>query len=124
MQISDVTLDLLTDHVRRYRRSVSPSKNFSVGNEITTQIRHVLSAMINTFCARDEKLCLQGPKGDTGKRGPIGGPDCTFITFPSSHFLQYLNTLFRGKFPISWVETQILNEKFGVALVSTSTKAF
>ena len=74
MQISDVTLDLLTDHVRRYRRSVSPYKNFSVENEITTQIRHVLSAMIKTFCARDEKLCLQGPKGDTGKRGPIGGP--------------------------------------------------
>ena len=73
MQISDVTLDLLTDHVRRYRRSVSPSKNFSVENEITTQIRHVLSAMIKTFCARDENLCLQGPKGDTGKRGPIGG---------------------------------------------------
>jgi len=46
-------------------------------NEVTTQIRKVFSTMINTFCARDEKLCLQGPKGDNGTPGlpgPMGGP--------------------------------------------------
>ena len=72
-----MTLDLLTDHVLRYRRSVSSSKNLSVQNEITTQIRHVFSTMMSTFCARDEKLCLQGPKGDNGIRGlpgPMGRP--------------------------------------------------
>lgn len=49
----------------------------AIQNEVTTQIRKVFSTMINTFCARDEKLCLQGPKGGIGTRGlpgPTGRP--------------------------------------------------
>ncbi|KAL9972326.1 hypothetical protein ACROYT_G018611 [Oculina patagonica] len=75
----DAAFNDLEDHVLRYRKSLSRSSanNPSIQNEITTQIRNVFSTMINTFCARDEKLCLQGPKGDMGTPGlpgPMGRP--------------------------------------------------
>ena len=70
--------DELKDHLLRQRKSLSSQANDpSIQNEITTQIRKVFSTMINTFCARDEKLCLQGPKGDIGTPGlpgPMGRP--------------------------------------------------
>lgn len=75
---TDTAFDDLEDHLLRYRKSLSSSANNpSIQNEITTQIRNVFSTMINTFCARDEKLCLQGPKGDMGSPGlpgPMGRP--------------------------------------------------
>lgn len=69
----------LEDPPLRYRKSLSSTtaNNPSIQNEITTQIRNIFSTMINTFCARDEKLCLQGPKGDMGTPGlpgPMGRP--------------------------------------------------
>ena len=76
----DGGFDDLNSHLlrQRVRKSLSPPANDpSVQNEVTTQIRKVFSTMINTFCARDEKLCLQGPKGDNGTPGlpgPKGGP--------------------------------------------------
>ena len=68
----------LEDPPLRYRKSLSPKvTNPSIQNEITTQIKNVFSTMVNTFCARDEKVCLQGPKGDMGTSGlpgPMGRP--------------------------------------------------
>ena len=70
--------DDLKSHFLRQRKSLSTLANDpSVQNEVTTQIRKVFSTMISTFCARDEKLCLQGPNGDMGTPGlpgPMGGP--------------------------------------------------
>lgn len=75
---TDVGFDDLKSHLLRQRKSLSsPANDPSVQNEVTTQIREVFSTIINTFCARDEKLCLQGPKGDNGTPGlpgPMGGP--------------------------------------------------
>jgi len=52
-----------------------PTVDPAIQNEVTTQIRKVFSTMINTFCARDEKLCLQGPEqGTPGLPGPMGRP--------------------------------------------------
>ena len=75
---TDVHFDDLKSHLLRQRKSLSaPVNDRSVQNEVTTQIRKVFSTMISTFCARDEKLCLQGPKGDMGTPGlpgPMGSP--------------------------------------------------
>ena len=75
---TDVRCDGLKSHRLRQRKNLSmPANDRLVQNEVTTQIRKVFSTMISTFCARDEKLCLQGPNGDMGTPGlpgPMGGP--------------------------------------------------
>ena len=58
----------------RVRRSVQSSLSVHSKNLIKTEMRVWIRSLTNLVCAKDEKLCFRGAKGDRGEPGEKGLP--------------------------------------------------
>lgn len=61
----------------RERRGVPYHNNTSTSphhNYLKNEVRRVIGSLLNLFCAKEQKLCLRGQKGETGSPG-IRGPE-------------------------------------------------
>ena len=45
-----------------------------IKGEVKNEVRMMLSTLTKVFCAKEEKLCFGGPKGDKGDVGIEGSP--------------------------------------------------
>ena len=50
----------------------SQTKSVQTESQVKLLIKEELRVLQNQFCAKDEKLCRSGPKGNTGRRGRPG----------------------------------------------------
>ena len=63
------------DTISRQKRSSpdnSQQKSVQIASDVKLLIKQELRLLQNQICAKDEKLCRSGPKGNTGRRGRPG----------------------------------------------------
>ncbi|XP_022797123.1 contactin-associated protein-like 2 [Stylophora pistillata] len=56
------------------KKGINRKMKMEIKGEVKNEVRMMLSTLTKVFCAKEEKLCFGGPKGDKGDVGIEGSP--------------------------------------------------